>query len=199
MKSAAIILAVFHICVIAGTAQSEQSGKPVYRGPSCLSNFCLWKAPLPSEETLVAKYGPGSEIGKVHCYAVPEQKSYVHFGTVPDLPGKIVTVFVSRAPNCLIGSEKPAAARIAFPAFETKEGIRLGDPSAKVLETYGRPSAKRAGEDGLGSLLPYSRERRGSPFGDTVLVYDGPPDELIQAKFYIHNRKVAAIYISCSE
>jgi hypothetical protein len=199
MKSSALVLVVFHVCVTVATAQSGGSQKNIYKGPSCLADFCLFKTPLPSEEALVAKYGPGTQIKDVRCYTVPDQKSYAHFGTAHDLPGRIVTVFVSRAPNCLVGSEKPAVAKTTFPAFETKEGVRLGDPSIKVIDVYGPPSAKRAGEDGLGSLLPYSRERQGAPFGETVLVYDGPPGELIQAKFYIHNRKVAAIYLSCSE
>lgn len=83
--------------------------------------------------------------------------------------------------------------------FATKEGIRLGDHALKVEEAYGRPSSKRDGEDGLGQIVPRSHENQGEPFGEHALVYDGPPGQLIQAKFYIHNGKVAAIYLSCAE
>jgi len=199
MKNVAIIVAVFHICAIVAAAQSEESHYKPYKGPSCVAGFCLFKTPLPSEEALVDKFGPGTQIGAVRCYSIPEQKLYVHFSTQHSLPGKIVTVFVSRAPNCMTGSEKPATAKTPFPAFETKEGIRLGDRAVKVIAAYGHPSAKRAGADGLGQIVPHPPEREDSPFGETVLVYDGPPDELMQAKFYLHNGKVAAIYISCSE
>jgi len=198
MKSA-VLLAAFSVCLAGATSQSGESQKKPYKGPACLGEFCLIQTALPSEQALIEKYGPGTQIGAVRCYAVPEQKAYVHFGGQHDLPGKIVTVFVSRAQNCVTGSEKLARATRAFPAFETKEGVRLGDLERKVTEIYGRPSVKREGEDGLGQIVPHSLERQGEPFGENVLVYDSPLGELMQAKFYIHNGKVAAIYISCSE
>lgn len=198
MKSA-VILAAISVCLAGATSQSSESQPKSYKGPACLGEFCLSETAPPSEEALIQKYGPGTQIGAVRCYAVPEQKAYVHFGGEHDLPGKIVTVFVSRAQNCVTGLEKLARATSAFPAFETKEGVRLGDPERKVTETYGRPSAKREGEDGLGQVVPHSVERQGEPFGENVLIYDSPLGKLMQAKFYIHNGKVAAIYISCSE
>lgn len=203
MKIVATIIVVLHFGIAAATAQALlSSGTPYkgpYKGPSCLADFCLYKSPLPTEDGLVSKYGSGTQIGHVYCYTVPEQKAYVHFSTEHALPGKIVSVFVSRAPNCITDSGKPVSAKTPFPEFSTKEGIRLGVGALKVEEAYGRPNTKRDGEDGLGQLLPHSPERQGEPFGEHVLVYDGPPDQLIQAKFYIHNGKVAAIYLSCSE
>lgn len=198
MKTVATILAIFCIGVAAATEQAERSQNTPYKGPSCVADFCLFKSTLP-EDALVAKYGPGTQIGDVRCYAVPEQKAYVHVSTEHRLPGQIVAVFVSRAENCLTDSGKPATAKTPFPAFETKEGVRLGDRAEKVTAAYGLPSTRREGADGLGQLIPRSLERQGEPFGEKVLVYDGPPDELMQAKFYIHNGKVAAIYISRSE
>lgn len=195
----AIVLAAFSVGLAAATSQPGVSQQKAYKGPSCLGEFCLFQTAPPSEEALVEKYGPGTQIGDVRCYAVPEQKAYVHFGGEHDLPGKIVTVFVSRAQNCVTGAQKLATAANPFPGFETKEGVRIGDPERKVTETYGRPSAKREGEDGLGQMVPHSIERQGEPFGENVLVYDSPLGELMQAKFYIHNGKVAAIYISRSE
>jgi hypothetical protein len=199
MKSAAILLAVFHISIVAGLAQSGQSPNPPYRGPSCIAGFCLYKTPLPSEEELVAKFGPGTKIGEIRCYGVPQQHAYVHFGGEHHAPGQIVTIFVSHERNCFPSSEKLATSKVPFPALQTKEGIRLGDPYAKLISVYGPPSSKREGPDGLGQIVPHSREREDSPFGETVLVYDGPPDELIQAKFYLHRGKIYAMYISCSE
>jgi hypothetical protein len=199
MRRAILRSAVVQICALAVVAQTGGFQKHPYRGPSCLAGFCLTKTPLPSEEELVKAYGPGTRIGDFHCYAVPEQKSYIHFGVEHDRPGEIATVFVSRAPNCVIDSGRAVNGSKGFPALETKEGVRLGDAVEKVIELYGPPSAKRGGSDGLGSLVPYSRDREGSPFGETVLVYDGPPDQLIQAKFYLHRNKVVAIFLSCSE
>ena len=199
MKSAAILLAVFHISIAAGLRQSGQSENTVYRGPSCIAGFCLYKTALPSEEELVAKYGPGSKMDETRCYGVPQQHAYIHFGGDHRNPGKIVTIFVSHDRNCFPGSEKLATPKTPFPTLETKEGIRLGDPYAKLISLYGPPSSKREGPDGLGQIVPHPREREDSPFGETVLVYDGPPDELIQAKFYLHRGKIYAMYISCSE
>ena len=197
MKTVAVVVAAVHLCVVAA-AQSEPQ-KVVYSGPDCLADFCLFKSPLPSEDALVVKYGPGTQVGEVRCYAVPEQKAYVHFSTQRRLPGQIVAVFVSRAQNCFQDSGKPVTAKSPFPLLATKEGIRLGDQAQKVVEAYGTPSTKREGADGLGQIVPSSRRRQGEPFGEHVLVYDGPPGELMQSKFYIHNGKVSAIYLSCSE
>ncbi len=196
MKTVAIVVAAVHLCVVAAAAQSE---RVVYKGPECLADFCLFKSPLPSEDALVAKYGPGTQVGTARCYSVPEQKAYVHFSIQHRVPGQIVSVFVSRSQNCFKDSGKPATTKTPFPVFATKEGIQLGDGARKVVEVYGTPSAKREGADGLGQVVPRSPERQGEPFGEHVLVYDGPPGELMQAKFYIHNGKVAAIYLSCSE
>jgi hypothetical protein len=199
MRSAILSFVVVQISVLAGGAQTGGFQKHPYTGPPCLAGFCLAKDPLPSEQELIQTYGPGTKIGEFYCYAVPEQKAYVHFGIEHDRPGEIATVFVSRAPNCVDPSGKVASTRKPLPALETKEGIQLGDTAEKVIALYGPPSAKRGGADGLGSMVPYSHEREGSPFGETVLVYDGPPGQLMQAKFFIHHRKVVAIYLSCSE
>lgn len=198
MRSAILSFVLIQVCT-AALAQSGGFQKHPYKGPACLADFCLQKAPLPTDDALVKTYGPGTQIDEFRCYSVPEQKAYVHFGVGHKGSGEIVTVFVSRAPNCVDRSGKVANASKPFPALETKEGIQLGDTAEKVLAAYGPPSAKRGGADGRGSMVPYSRERQGSPFGETVLVYDGPPDQLIQAKFFIHHRKVIAIYLSCSE
>jgi hypothetical protein len=199
MKSATRILISLQVCLIGAMAQTGGFQKHPYTGPPCLAGFCLAKAPLPPEEELVKTYGPGTKIGEFYCYAVPEQKAYIHFGIEHDRPGEIATVFVSRAPNCLDASGKLSNAAKPLPALETKEGLRLGDDAKKVVALYGPPSAKRGGADGLGSMVPLSHDRQGSPFGELVLVYNGPPTELIQAKFYIHRNRVAAIYLSCSE
>ncbi len=199
MRTAIVRFVFLDILVVVAIAQTGESNKREYKGPSCLAGVCLEKTPLPSEEGLVATYGPGTTISESRCYAVPEQKAYIHFDTARHLPGKIVTVFVSRSQKCLPSTGKVVKAKAPFPPFETKDGLRLGDPADKVIRLYGPPSTKRAGADGLGSMVPYSHERRGSPFGEAVLVYDDPKGELIQAKFYLHRNKVAAIYLSCSE
>ena len=199
MRSAALRIGVLLLCALAAVAQTSGFQKHPYTGPSCLAGFCLANTPLPSEEELVKTYGSGTKIGEVYCYAVPEQKAYIHFGIEHDRPGEIATVFISQAPNCVNSSGKIASAEKPFPALEATGGVRLGDPFEKILDLYGPPSTKRGGSDGLGSLVPYSRERQGSPFGENVLVYNGPASELIQAKFYIHRNKVVAIFLSCSE
>ena len=199
MRSAIVRFALMQICAVAVIAQTGGFQKHPYSGPACLAGFCLAKDPLPSEEELIKSYGEGTRIGEFHCYAVPEQKGYIHFGIEHDRPGEIATVFVSRAPNCVNDSGRAVNASKPLPALETNEGVRLGDSVEKVIELYGPPSAKRGGSDGLGSLIPYSRDRQGSPFGEMVLVYDGPPNQLIQAKFYLHRNKVVAIFLSCSE
>lgn len=199
MRSAFPTFVFVQLFALAAFAQTGGFQKHPYSGPSCLAGFCFAKTPLPSEEQLIASYGPGTKIGEFYCYAVPEQKGYVHFGIERDRPGEIATVFVSREPNCAHPSGKVENAKKSFPPLETKEGVQLGDAAEKVVALYGPPSTKRGGADGRGSMVPYSRERQGSPFGETVLVYDGPPDQLIQAKFFIHRRKVVAIYLSCSE
>jgi hypothetical protein len=199
MRRAIFSFVLAHLCALAALPQTGGFQKHPYKGPACIADFCLAKAPLPSEEELIQAHGPGTQIGEYRCYAVPEQKAYVHFHVEPHRSGEIVTVFVSRAPNCVDPSGKVANATKPFPALETKEGIQLGDAAEKVLALYGPPSSKRGGADGRGSMVPYSREREGSPFGETVLVYDGPPPQLIQAKFFIHHRKVIAMYLSCSE
>jgi hypothetical protein len=195
MKIAVLLSAFWAVLV---TGQDQNLKQSTYRGPLCLGGFCLDKPPLPSEKKLVAKYGPGSSISDFRCYAVSEQKVFVHFGVEHHLPGEIVTVFVSSVPNCVTRSAL-ATPRASFPIFATKEGVRIGDSYEKVLKIYGKPSSTRPGSDGLFEVLPYSRERKGAPFGDTVLVYDGPSDELIQGKFYLRKGRVTALYISCSE
>jgi hypothetical protein len=192
-----VLFATF-LCAAGALSQNSKPEQRPYRGPLCLAGFCLEKSPLPSEKKLIEQYGPGTRIGESRCYAVPEQQAYVHFGVEHNLPGEIVTVFVSDVPNCMI--RVPLATPNApFPTFETKEGIRIGDSYEKVVKIYGQPSSTRSGADGLFEMVPYSRERRGTPFGETALVYDGPSDELIQGKIYLRKGRVAAIYISCSE
>jgi len=199
MKNAAILLAVFHVSLATGLGRSGQAENAPYKGPSCIAGFCLYKTPLPSDEGLVAKYGPGSKIGEIRCYGVPQQHGYIHLRGDHRTPGQIVTIFVSHDRNCFPDSEKLANSKTPFPTLQTQEGIRLGDSYAKLISLYGPPSSRREGPDGLGQIVPHSREREDSPFGETVLVYDGPPDELIQAKFYLHRGKIYAMYISCSE
>jgi hypothetical protein len=179
-------------------AQSEKAADQLYKGPLCLASFCLDKSPLPSERDLVFKHGPGLRIGEFRCYAVTEQSAFIHFGVEHNLPGEIVTVLVSDAPNCN-SQIKPPVPKSPFAIFQTKEGIRLGDSREKVLRTYGAPSSIRDGNDAIFKLVPVNRGHKTAPFGETALVYDGPSDELIQGIFYIRSGKVAAIYISRSE
>lgn len=165
-----------------------------YKGPSCLADYCFSNA-LPSETALVSQHGPGLHIGESRCYADSAQGAYVHFDAEHDVPGRIVTVIVSDVSSC--DAPRHTLPKSVFPPFITKEGIGLGNSKEKIIKAYGNPTSTRPGADALGSIVPHSRARRGNPFGETVLVYDGP--ELLQSKFYLRANKVAAIYISCAE
>jgi hypothetical protein len=186
------------VLLVAGSlAQESRAKEHPYRGPLCLGGFCFGSS-LPSEKKLVAQYGPGSRVGEFRCYAAPDQKAFVYFLVEHELPGEILTIFVSDAPNCVTGTKLPPP-KTPFPAFETKAGIRLDASYDQVIKTYGQPDSTRDGTDGVSKIVPFDRGRKGSPFGETALVYNGPSNELIQGIFYLRKGRVAAIYISRSE
>lgn len=195
MQYRSLLVAI--LCTAAAQGQTDKTPPSAYSGPKCLANFCFRASHLPSERALVNRYGPGLKVGESRCYAIPEQNSYVHFDVEHDLQGEIVTAFVSDVPNCVNPAKTPSPKR-PFPKFETREGVKLGDPYKRVIQIYGPPTSIREGKD-AGWFAPGQRGTERSQFKGRALVYDGPDDELIQGIFYIRDGRIAAIYISCSE
>lgn len=184
------------------SSQQQQLKRTPYTGPSCLAEFCFngsGYTSLPSERKIVAKYGPGTRIGDTRCYSVSERHAFIHFDVEqPELSGRFVTVVLSDVPNCLVHTklEEPT---VPFPPLRTEHGIGLGDSYEKIVHTYGKPTAVEDGSWGNRDIVPHQRFRKGMPFGQKALIYNGPSDSLIQGIFYLRDGKVAGIYISVAE
>jgi hypothetical protein len=194
VRLATLRLALFLTIAMRGHSQQQER---YVKGPSCLAEFCFDEH-LMSERDFGARYGrltePGRD-GPRTCFAVPEQRLFVHFGATHELPSQIDQVFVSDVQNC----RKPLISKTKFRRFLTREGIKLGDPEAKIIEAYGQPSRIDHG-DGCEKLgLTVQQAANSAPFGDKVLAYVASQDTLLYAEFYIRAGKLAAILVSSSE
>jgi hypothetical protein len=150
-----------------------------------------------SEQELVAQFGKGySENGKFafYCYEVPEQKLFVRFRPYHGEQRQIVDIFVSDVSSCP-AAEKP---KISFRPLVTREGLKLGDPTKKVLSLYGNPSSTAKGTAIQKIGMANSNGPDSSPFGDTVLKYGTMGDGLLRSEVYLRGAKVSAILISVS-
>lgn len=200
MRSAHFLFASCLVYVASCSAADTTRPTEKYKGPHCVAQFCLDVESinqLMTEQELIARFGRGySEDGKFafYCYEVPEQKLFVRFRPYHGEQRQIVDIFVSDVSSCP-AAEKP---KISFGPLVTREGLKLGDPTKKVLSLYGKPgsTAKGTAIQKIGAVN--SNGPDSSPFGDTVLKYGSMDDGLLRSEVYLRGAKVSAILISVS-
>ena len=192
------LLCVCSFVFVAGCLSTDRA-RPAEetKGPRCIAQFCFDVesiSMLTTEQELVGQYGKGyNENGKFafYCYEVPEQNLFIRFRPYHGEQRQIVDVFLSDVPSCP-AVKKP---RISFQPLTTSEGLKLGDPTEKVIFLYGKARSidKASAEERIGSGAPGS-----SPFGDTVLRYGSSNDDLFRSEVYLRGGRVSGILISVS-
>lgn len=188
------LASLFFVKVLA----AHQIGEAGYY-PACLGSFCL-DSNLPALKVLIGQHGKGVKVSQgddvYYCYITKGEKAFVKFFVIPELPGKISGVLVSKVPNCS-SSQNP---KTAFKKFSTSKGISLGDSIEKVFRAYGKPSFVKEGR----AMQPWFEidfaTAISPPLFDSMLLYDRHSEgDLSQVIFYVRDGYVTAIKLAVTE
>lgn len=198
LKSLRVLMAV--LAVLSGYAEGQK-----YTGPNRLGPFRIDKDV--SMKTLFRQLGqPPSTGGEVFCYRSQTGEQAVALTRmVAAYDSKVAgTATLSSFQNCVKRPVQTTADDLA--AWKTERGIGLSSTIADVLKAYGKPTREDKIEgtkyrwvihgDRINNR--YTPQKR-PELGDTVLVYQGAPDDLRIAEFGIRNGKVVWISLSKNE
>lgn len=163
---------------------------------ACLGNFCF-EPDLPKLKVLIKQYGNGSKVSQeddiYYCYMAKEEKAFVKFFVVSELPEKISGVLVSKVPNCS-SSHSP---KTPFDRLLISKGIAIGDPVEKILRVYGNPSFIRertAMQPWLDIDFATASQK---PIFDSMFLYGY--SDLLQVIFYVKDKHISAMKLSVTE
>ena len=191
-------------------AMQISSAKHKYTGPNCLGSFCLEGG---SRKKLAEAFGKLPKKETLYCYKSKDSKTFVQYFIEDEykVNGKIVTtgsIALTDFDNCnrsLTTSDPPET-------WKTPEGIGLGSTEQEVIRAYGKPVQREtvapAGNPGITAKQtadimlaggPIEQRKTPANIGDTILTYDGQPEDLSFTWVLIRKGKVSGIRTGDSE
>jgi len=180
-------------------------GTQAYGGPKSLGPFRIDRDV--SMDSLFDRLGgPPKLTADTYCYQSADRHAFLVLTRMVEVydPRVAGDVVLSSFPNCVHRPVQVTAQDLAN--WKTEGGVGLGDTVEDVLKAYGRPSRETKVEgtkfrwviqgDLKGSH--YSNQKR-PEIGETVLVYQGPSNDIRIAEFGIAKGKVVWISLSKNE
>lgn len=198
LKSSHILPVV--LLLVLGHAEGQNYAGPTSLGPFRIDKDVAMKA-------LFVRLGqPSSNTTDVSCYRSGDGKTFLALTRMVAAYDSTIAglATLSSFPNCINQTVKGTPDNLA--AWKTEKGIGLSSTADDVRKAYGKPSSEDRIEGAKyrwvinGSSTDERHTTKTIPeLGNTVLVYEGPSDDLRTAEFGIREGKVVWISLSKNE
>lgn len=170
-----------------------------YLGPKSIGSFHIDRIILVSD--LFQRLGQYPKTkSECYCYQASDGQSYLWFVRRAHEPKQAGGVLLSRFQNCIGQPIQITSENISD--WKTEKSVGLGSTLADVQKAYGKPSEfhKIKDADYLWVIKGFHSSKENMPErGDSVMVYNGPENDLRGADFGICKGKVVWIFLSDNE
>lgn len=195
----------FHVFVAFLVVAISYAQGQKYAGPNALGPFRIDVDV--SMKSLFERLGGASSTARdVFCFRSKDGRAFVALTRMAAAyDAKVAgTVTLSSFPNCVNRSIESTYDDLA--GWKTKKGIGLSSTADEVRKAYGKPSREDKIEGTKYRWVIHGDRtdnhyinRKRPELGDTVLVYQGAPDDLRIAEFGIRDGNVVWISLSKNE